>query len=82
MKTKSDRRFGNHIVRHHGDVREFYYHITCICKVDDGQELFAIDASYGSASTTKACNEYCRQFKLLGYTEVGMDDISWERKAN
>lgn len=50
--------------------RRFYYYSTVICEAYDNVMKFKIDASYGSTSTTRACNAYRKYFLNLGYTEI------------
>jgi hypothetical protein len=73
-----DMKMGNHRVRFIKDEkqgingRDFFYYDTIICGVDDNRKLFYIDASYGSVSTTRACNAYRKHFIALGYTEIDL----------
>lgn len=67
LKASNDKKLGNHRVSHlkvKGDnVRKFYYYQTAICTVNDTQKTFEIDDSYGSQSTSRACNSYRRELQ-------------------
>lgn len=67
--SKSEKNAGNHKVRFSLGQRLFYYYSTVICKVNDAKKTFVIDSSYGTQSTTRACNAYRKHFESLGYTE-------------
>lgn len=72
--SKQDMKQGNHRVEHSAARmrcgRDFYYYDTIICATNDLQKQFMIDDSYGSRSTTRACNAYRKHFLDAGYTEV------------
>jgi hypothetical protein len=78
VTAKKDVKIGNHRVEiinfENGKclVRKFYYYSTVICKVDYSSRSFSIDSSYGSQSTTRACNAYRAYFKQIGYTEINV----------
>ena len=73
-----DKKIGNHQTLHRvfvnkGDVltvQSFIYYDTTICKCCDALKVFAIDASYGTRSTTNACNSYRQYFKSKDYEEL------------
>ena len=79
--VNSDRRsgmtLGNHKVIQNSidNYSEYIYHWTVICRADHNLKLFAVDASWGSQSTTRACNAYRREFLSMGYTETVMDIV-------
>lgn len=50
--------------------KAFYYYDTIICSTNEPKRLFSIDSSYGTQSTTRACNAYRKHYESLGYTEV------------
>jgi hypothetical protein len=50
--------------------RNFSYYRTTICGVNDRTKKFTIDSSYGTQSTTRACNAYRKHFTSLGYCEI------------
>lgn len=73
VKANNDMKVGNHQVKHSKQEeggRFFIYFDTTICTVDDENKKFWIDASYGSQSTTRACNEYRKHFLAEGYSEI------------
>lgn len=78
VNASQNTQVGNHQLRIVKDERQgvkgrdFIYYKTTICGVDDIRKRFYIDASYGSASTTRACNAYRKHFKDLGYTEINL----------
>ncbi|OME54005.1 hypothetical protein BSK59_15605 [Paenibacillus odorifer] len=50
--------------------KAFFFYDTIICSTDEVKRTFSIDASYGTQSTTRACNAYKKHFLALGYTET------------
>lgn len=71
-KAMKNTKIGNHkvVMVNDGLARNFIYYNTTICSVCDIKRTFVIDASYGTTSTTRACNAYRRYFAGLGYKEV------------
>lgn len=74
LNASRDMKSGNHRVEHitnnfGHEVRKFYYYATVIAYVNDTKRTFTIDASYGSSSTTRACNAYRREL-CYTHTEV------------
>lgn len=64
---------GNHSVKHRGgDVSEYYYHATCVCKVDRANRIVHFDnGGYSTSSTTRTINGYKKYFvDDLGYEET------------
>ncbi|EJW14055.1 hypothetical protein M5X02_30150 [Paenibacillus alvei] len=70
VNVKKDTKAGNHRVSISQGKRDFYYYATAICKVDDTKGTFVIDSSYGTQSTTRACNAYRKHFVGIGYREA------------
>lgn len=79
--VNSDRRsgmtLGNHKVIQNtiDDYSEYIYHWTVICRADHTQKVFAVDDSWGSRSTIRACNAYRREFLSMGYREATMQVV-------
>lgn len=71
VNAKNDMKVGNHRVEFSlvGKERRYFYYNTVICSVDHNKGTFKIDASYGSVSTTRACNAYRKYFESLWYRE-------------
>lgn len=79
LNARGDRQLGNHRVEFSRDgledkLRFFYYYDTVICIVNDSKQVFSIDSSYGTSSTTRACNSYRREISSY-YEEVGMESV-------
>lgn len=77
LKAETNKKIGNHRfaegISHKGeDTRLFFYYATIICYVMEKTKTFAIDSSFGSQSTTRACNAYRRELLSQGYKEVEM----------
>lgn len=62
---------GNHRVKSFSDgTREFVYHNTVICTVDDNRRVFNTDnGGWATQSTTRAINSYKQALTAKGYTE-------------
>lgn len=85
--TRNHKMIGNHHVdvytrvcrNKHGVKRiqwkEFTYYRTTICCACDSEQIFAIDSSYGTRSTTDACNSYRQYYTDKGYTELFDMDV-------
>ncbi|WP_090739315.1 hypothetical protein [Paenibacillus sp. Mc5Re-14] len=72
-QANNDKKIGSHQVKYSKQeegTRFFIYYNTTICTVDDVNKTFSIDASYGTQSTTRACNAYRRHFLDEGYSEI------------
>lgn len=70
VKSNNDKTLGNHKVIQSGNISKYFYYVTCICQADHTQKIFSVDSSYGTRSTTQACNSYRREFMSMGYVEV------------
>lgn len=68
---------GNHKLEINKGVKNLIYYSTCICKVNPYLKMFAIDNSFGSTSTSKACTLYKNELLENGYTQL--DSIHDER---
>lgn len=66
-----DMTIGNHSVKYRGsDISEYYYHATCVCKVDWNNRIVHFDnGGYSTTSTTRVIN---------GYKEYFVDDLGYE----
>jgi hypothetical protein len=77
LNATENKALGNHRmakgISYKGErTRCFFYYRTMICYVMEEAKTFAIDASHGTNSTTRACNAYREQLLAQGYTEVEM----------
>lgn len=75
LQAERNIKLGNHRMEHRTNyaghnLRVFYYYSTPICTVNDTRRTFTIDKSYGTSSTTRACNAYMRKLIVQGYTEI------------
>lgn len=71
LNSNTEKTLGNHRVVHYNQHQQWYYYFeTPICKVCNFTKTFVIDASYGTQSTTRACNAYRHNLLQMGYTEV------------
>lgn len=75
LNADGDKTLGNHYVTNKTNnfghqLRAFTYFSTVICLVNDTKKTFTIDDSWGSQSTTRACNAYRRELTSQGYEEV------------
>lgn len=72
LNATKDVKKGNHRVKVFPITmnKQFFYYNTMICWVNDNDKTFAIDDSYGTVSTKRACNSYRRELLSMGYTEV------------
>lgn len=62
---------GNHRMERTTTGRNFIYHWTTICTVNDIDKTYHTDnGGWGTSSTTRAINAYKRELNLMGYTEV------------
>lgn len=61
---------GNHRVKEYSNnTREFVYHNTVICTVDDNRRVFNTDnGGWATQSTTRAINSYKQALTAKGYT--------------
>ena len=61
---------GNHRVKSYSNnTREFIYHSTVICTVNDSTRTFNTDnGGWNTQSTTRAINSYKQAFTEKGYT--------------
>lgn len=67
-----NKKLGNHRVEFTpSGRREFIYHWTAICIVDDRTKTFVTNnGGWNTQSTNRAINAYRRHFESLGYREV------------
>lgn len=65
-----DKKVGNHRVEVRGELRSYIYFYTEICRANLKTNTFWIDDSYGTVSTTRACNAYRRYYSSMGFVEV------------
>lgn len=62
---------GNHRVETIGDITKYIYHNTTICTVNNVKKTFKTDnGGWDTQSTTRAINDYKRQFTAMGYTAI------------
>lgn len=71
LKTK----VGNHSVVtyyvHGCTVKDYIYHSTPICTVNEDRMTFSTDnGGWGTQSTTRAINDYRKYFKSCGYRDL------------
>lgn len=73
IDSTSNITIGNHSVKHRDvDISEYYYHATCVCKVDHTNRIVHFDnGDYSTSSTTRTINGYKKYFvDYLGYDET------------
>ena len=72
IKADRDTTLGNHRLHIDSDGTEYYYyHATCICKVNHSERTFTIDdGGWKTSSTSRAIHDYRFYFKSLGYFEI------------
>lgn len=72
VHTNANRKtLGNHRMERTTTGRNFIYHWTTICAVNDVDRTYHTDnGGWGTSSTTRAINAYKREFNSMGYTEV------------
>lgn len=69
--SASRKTLGNHRMERTETGRNFIYHWTTICTVNDVDRTYHTDnGGWGTSSTTRAINAYKREFNSMGYTEV------------
>ena len=72
VHTRANRKtLGNHRMERTTTGRNFIYHWTTICTVNDVDRTYHTDnGGWGTSSTTRAINAYKRELNSMGYTEV------------
>jgi hypothetical protein len=65
-----EKRQGSHRVEFDGAFRKYYYFWTVIAIEHRAERKFAVDRSYGTSSTKKACYQYVSHFGRNGYDEL------------
>lgn len=73
IDSTGDMTIGNHSVKYRGSgISEYYYHATCVCKVDRTNKIVHFDnGGYSTSSTTRVINGYKEYFvDYLGYEET------------
>lgn len=61
LKSYENKRIGNHRLEITAKEEKYYYHNTCICKIDHKECVVAYDnGGYLTSSTTRAINCYKR----------------------
>ena len=72
VHTNANRKtLGNHRMERTTTGRNFIYHWTTICTVNDVDKTYHTDnGGGGTSSTTRAINAYKRELNSMGYTEV------------
>ena len=71
VHTSEQKAHGNHRMERTETGRNFIYHWTTICTVNDVDRTYHTDnGGWGTSSTTRAINAYKREFNSMGYTEV------------
>lgn len=73
INSTSNMTLGNHWVKHLDCyISEYYYHATCVCKVDSANRIVHFDnGGYSTSSTTRTINGYKEYFvDYLGYVET------------
>ena len=71
LSATHSRAMGNHHVRITSNLREFAYHNTVICVVNDTFCTYNVNnGGWGTQSTTRAINTYVRELESMGYTKT------------
>lgn len=74
ISSTNSKKLGNHRVEVVNNMgiphRKYIYYSTVIAREYPDTKEFIIDDSYGTASTTRACNAYRKEFLDKGYTEL------------
>ena len=71
LNATTNKTLGNHRMERTETGRNFIYHWTTICTVNDVDRTYHTDnGGWGTSSTTRAINAYKREFNSMGYTEV------------
>lgn len=68
-----NKKLGNHrleVDELNSDLHSYYYFYTEICRANWSSKRYWVDDSFGTVSTTRACNAYRVRFDSLGFTEV------------
>ena len=75
-ETNGYKRIGNHAVNALNEgVRTFWYHVTPIVTVVDGEKVFVVNnGGYRTVSTTRAIRSLTGYFLAQGYKEVTFKD--------
>lgn len=64
VQADNSKTLGNHRVIINGNKREFIYHSTVICEVDDSNRTFKLDnGGYCTSSTSRALSAYRNEFQ-------------------
>ena len=68
VNAKKNISLGNHKVELDGKYRNFFYHWTVVCRVDDEGKTFVTNrGGWGTRSTTRVINWYRKYFADEGY---------------
>lgn len=71
LVNKESKKIGNHRCESFGDIVEYIYHQTCICRVNKHTREFSVqNGGYNTSSTNRAINDYSRFFQSNGYKRV------------
>lgn len=75
VNSDVDKTIGNHSLKINGDIYEFIYHWTCICRVDHKNKTYFLDKGrYNTPSTNRAIWGYKYHFSCLGYKNISEDE--------
>jgi len=70
LESNNFKKRGNHSVQVVNTSRQFTYHNTVICDVDDDKKVFHCNnGGWNTSSTTRAINDYRHYFNSIGYRE-------------
>ena len=62
---------GNHKYETFGNITEYIYHQTCICRINtDTREFSVQNGGWNTVSTKRAINDYLNYFVNIGYKKV------------
>ena len=75
VNSDVNKKVGNHSLRVNGDVYEFIYWDTVICKVNHKDRTYFLDnGGYNTSSTNRAISSYKYHFSKLGYINISEDE--------
>lgn len=61
LETKGNKKVGNHWSQKTEMIEKYYYHNTCICKINHIEKVVTYDnGGFFTSSTTRAINSYKR----------------------